>query len=115
VGRDDKSTNNEKEVIKMAKFLTLWELDTTRLPVDPKERITNWTMLLNMVKDDLKSGRTTDWGEFAGGGRGYAIGEGTEQEIHMALSRYVPYLKFEVYPVLSMSQIEEMMKALSRA
>jgi len=99
----------------MAKFLTLWELDTTRVPVDSEERITYWTVLLNMVKDDLKSGRTTDWGEFAGGGRGYAIGEGTEQEIYMALSRYVPYVKFEVHPILSISQIEEMMKALSQA
>ena len=99
----------------MAKFLTLWELDTTRVPVDPKERITYWTMLLNMVKDDLKSGRTADWGEFAGGGRGYTIAEGTEQEISMALSRYVPYVKFKVYQIVSMSQIEEMMKALSQA
>jgi hypothetical protein len=99
----------------MAKFLTLWELDTTIVPVDPKERITNWTMLLNMVKDDLKSGGTTDWGEFAGGGRGYTISEGTEQEIYMALSRYVPYIKFEVHPIISMSQIEEMMKAGSQA
>ena len=98
----------------MTKFLILWESDM-RVPVDPKERITNWTMLLNMVKDDFKSGGLTDWGEFAGGGRGYSIAEGTEQEIYMALSRYVPYVKFEVHPILSISQIEEMMKAGSQA
>ena len=97
----------------MAKFLTLWEVDTNRVPVDPKERITHWTMLLNLVKDDLKSGG--DWGEFAGGGRGYAISEGTEQEIYMSLSRYVPYIKFEVHPIISINQIEEMMKAGSQA
>ena len=99
----------------MTKFLILWESDMNRVPVDPKERITNWTMLLNMVKDDFKSGGLTDWGEFAGGGRGYSIAEGTEQEIYMALSRYVPYVKFEVHPILSMSQMEEMMKAGSQA
>ncbi len=98
----------------MTKFLILWESDN-RVPVDPKERITNWTMLLNMVKDDFKSGGLTDWGEFAGGGRGYSIAEGTEQEIYMALSRYVPYVKFEVHPILSISQMEEMMKAGSQA
>ncbi|HIE31018.1 MAG TPA: hypothetical protein EYP67_01370 [Methanosarcinales archaeon] len=86
-----------------------------RVPADPKERITNWTMLLNMVKDDFESGGLTDWGEFAGGCRGYSIAEGTEQEIFMALSKYVPYVKFEVYPILSMSQIEETMKALPQA
>ncbi|MEA1908039.1 MAG: hypothetical protein U9N43_03300 [Euryarchaeota archaeon] len=99
----------------MAKFLTLWEVDTTRIPDNPEEQIRYHTMLLNMVKDSLKSDETMDWGEFAGGGRGYTISEGTEQELYMSLSRYVPYVKFEVHPILSINQIEEMMKAGSQA
>ena len=98
----------------MAKFLTLWEMDTTRVPVDPKERIAAWTMMFNMVKDELKSGRTKDWGMFAGQLAGYSIDEGTEQEVALSTTKFVPYAKFKVYPILSVSQVEENVKALSQ-
>ena len=54
-----------------------------------------------------------DWGEFLGGHAGYTINEGTEQELALALMRYTPYVKFKVHPVLSRSQIEDNIKALS--
>lgn len=93
----------------MAKFLTLWEQDTTRIPEDPKEQIRINTMLVNMVKEDLKKGFTLDWGMFAGGELGgYAICEGTEQEITMENLKYSPFIKFKTYPILSISQVEEM-------
>jgi len=44
----------------MTKFLTLWELDTTKLPEKPEERISSFTKLLNMVKEDFKAHKT-DW------------------------------------------------------
>jgi hypothetical protein len=105
----------QKEAIKMAKFLTLWETDTTRVSESPEEQILHDTMLVNMVKEDLESGKTLDWGMFAGGElRGYCIDEGTELEITMMNMRYVPYIKFKMYPILSVNQVEEMMKALSQ-
>jgi hypothetical protein len=45
----------------MTKFLLLWETDISRAPLDPKERLKGWTKLLNMVKDDVESGRLKDW------------------------------------------------------
>ena len=99
----------------MAKFLTLWGTDTTRVSESPEEQIRHDTMLVNMVKEDLESGKTLDWGMFAGGElRGYCIDEGTELEITMMNMRYVPYIKFKMYPILSVSQVEEMIKALSQ-
>jgi hypothetical protein len=68
----------------MAKFLTLWEMDTTRMSESPEEQIRHQTMMVKMVKEDLKRSITLDWGMFAGGELGgYAICEGTEQEITM--------------------------------
>ncbi len=98
----------------MSKFLILWETDTCRIPENPEEQMALFARLMDMVREDFKIGMV-DWGEFAGGHTGYAISEGTEQEIALALMKYSPYVKFVVHPVLSASQVEENMKALSQA
>jgi hypothetical protein len=93
----------------MAKFLIIWEIDTARIPESPEEQIRHHTMMVNMVKEDLKRGKTLDWGMFAGGELGgYAIFNGTEQEITMENWKYSPYIKFKIYPILSVNQVAEM-------
>ena len=99
----------------MGKVLLLWELDRTRVSADPKERLTAWTMMTNMVKSDLKSGNLKEWGMFAAELAGYAIREGTDEETAIETGRYEPYVKFKAYSVLSVSQTEEVLKALSQA
>ena len=97
----------------MAKFLTLWEIDTNRLSESPEEQIRHQTMMVNMVKEDLKRGITLDWGMFAGGELGgYAICEGTEEEITMENLKYVPYIKCKTYPILSVKQVEKIIPKL---
>ncbi len=98
----------------MTKFLTLWTLDTTKMPEKPEEQVAIYTKLLNMVKEDFETSHKMDWGEFVGGGVGYCNSEGTEQELALALMKYSPYIKFEVYPVLSLEQTFENMKKLSQ-
>lgn len=97
----------------MTKFLALWKEDTAKMPVSPEERISLATNLLNMVKEDFKNGG--DWGEFAGGGAGYFVYEGTEQEVALALMKYSPYIKFKMFPVLSVNQVLENIKKISQA
>ncbi len=99
----------------MTKFLTLWKLDTTKMPEKPEEQVAIYTKLLNMVKEDFETYSKMDWGEFVGGGVGYSISEGTEQELALALLKYSPYIKFKVYPVLSLEQVLENMEKLSQA
>jgi hypothetical protein len=84
------------------------------VPDKPEERYDNWTMMLNMIKKDMESG-LADWGMFAGRLAGYSISEGSEQEIALRLTRYVPYVKFKVYPILSVDQVLENIKTLSQA
>jgi len=98
----------------MAKFLMLWEMDRTRMPADPKERLAGFTMLLNGVKADLESGQLKDWGEFPGEHAGYAVMEGTELELIMGASKYDPYVKFKIHSVASLEQVVESVKALSQ-
>ena len=39
--------------------------------------------------------------------------EGTVQEVHNALHRYVPFAIFTVYPIVTVDQVEAMIKGLT--
>ena len=95
----------------MGRYLILWEVDSTRVPVDAKERGTAWLAMVEMVKADMKKGLSKDWGAFAGELHGYGVYEGTEVAIMTELMKYAPYVKFEVHAVGTMAQVEEAIKA----
>jgi hypothetical protein len=98
----------------MGKYLLLWEVDWTKVPVSPKERGVGFNMLLEMVKQDIKKGITKDWGGFVGELGGYSVVEGTEVEIMKQLQQYVPFVRFKVHPIASVAQTEEMITALTK-
>ncbi len=98
----------------MAKFLTLWETDLTRVPENPEDQIALFTRLQDMVKKDLESGTIKDFGCFMSGFEGYSIGEGTEEEVTFSVIKYSPYIKCKVYPILSVNQLEKITKTLSQ-
>ncbi len=97
----------------MAKYLILWEVDQTKIPMDPKERGEGWGMLMAMVRQDHEKGTTKDWGAFVGESNGYSIAEGTELEVMQELQQYVPFCTFKVYPIATESQVNEMIKGLT--
>ena len=97
----------------MGKYLVLWEVDRTRVPVDPKERGAAWGLLMEMVKKDIKAGITKDWGAFVGETSGYAISEGTEVEIGNSLMQYAPYITFKTHPIASVAQVGDIIKKMS--
>jgi hypothetical protein len=98
----------------MGKYLLLWEIDSTKIPVSPKERGTGWNALMEMVKQDIKKGLIKDWGTFIGELSGYAVEEGSELEVMNAVQRFTPFVHFKVHPIGSVSQVEEMIKALTK-
>ena len=98
----------------MGKYLVLWEIDTTRLPVSPKERGAASLPLVEMVKQDIKKGVIKDWGVFVGEDCGYSVAEGTESEIMNTLQPYVPFVRFKSHAIGSLTQVEEMLKALTK-
>jgi hypothetical protein len=98
----------------MGKYLLLWEIDRTKIPVSPKERGVGFNMLLEMVKQDIKKGLVKDWGTFVGEEYGYAVDEGSEVEVMNACQQYSPFVHFKVHPIASVSQVEEMIKAFTK-
>ena len=44
---------------------------------------------------------------------GYSVVEGTEVEIGNMVQQYVPFVSFKTQPVASVSQVSEVIKALS--
>jgi hypothetical protein len=98
----------------MGKYLYLWEIDRTKIPLDPKERGVGFSMLLEMVKQDIKKGITKDWGVFPGEFNGYSVVEGTEVEIMNQVQQYTPFVYFKVCPIASVAQVEEMIKAMTK-
>jgi hypothetical protein len=98
----------------MGKYLYLWEIDRAKIPLDPKERGIGFSMLLEMVKQDMKKGITKDWGVFPGEFNGYSVVEGTEVEIMNQIQQYTPFVFFKVHPIASVTQAEEMIKVLTK-
>jgi hypothetical protein len=67
---------------------------------------------MEMVKQDIKKGLIKDWGTIVGELRGYAVEEGSELEVMNAVQQYTPFVHFKVHPIASVSQVDEMIKAL---
>ena len=98
----------------MAKYLVLWQIDTTKTPVTPQEQRAMYEGSLAMVEQDGKSGISKDWGQFIGENRGYGIAEGTEVEIASMLQKYVPYIQFELHPVMTTRMIRQVIKTMPK-
>ena len=98
----------------MGKYLVLWEIDSSRLPISLKERAAGWKALLNFIKGDLKSGLTSDWGAFVGELKGYSIIEGDEVDINISLQQYSPFVTFKLRSITSVEQAEKLVEAMAK-
>jgi len=97
----------------MGKYLVLWEVDKSRLPISPKERGAGWGVLMKAVGESLKEGGITEsWGAFVGELRGYAVWDASELEILIEAQKYVPWVTFETHPIATIEQVNEMIKAI---
>ena len=99
----------------MAKYLVLWEMNKSRIPVDAKDRAVGWKALIDMVKKDISDGLMKDWGTCIGQTTGYCIFEGSELELSTRLQQYVPFVQFDVHQVGSVDHAEKMIAALSKS
>ena len=97
----------------MGKYLMLWELDRTRIPMDIKERGAGFNMLMEMVKEDMKKGSLKEWGVFPGEFAGYSVFEGTEVEMMNEVQQYAPFAYFKVHPLGSVAQVDQMIKTMT--
>jgi len=98
----------------MGKYLMLWEVDQTKIPIGPQERGSGWGPLLDMVKEDLRKGILKEWGIFVGENNGFAVAEGNEVEIGNMVQRYVPWVIFKARAVASVNQVDAIIKELTK-
>lgn len=96
----------------MQKYLLLWKLNRSLIPVDPKERGEGFSLLMAMVQQDIEVGLTKDWGCFVGEGNGYAVVEGDEIEVSKMVQQYSPYCEFSTFPVASVDQMNEVIQSM---
>jgi hypothetical protein len=96
----------------MGRYLIIWEVDESKLPLNREELKVGWLGAIEMTKQQIKDGSIKDWGVFVGQTKGFDIFEGTEVEVHSTCVKYIPYFRFKVYPLLSMSQTEEIIKTM---
>lgn len=100
----------------MAKFYIKWRPEPASFPSTKPEELYKFVcQLAEMTKADLKAGAMKDWGCEPGGWSGYAIHEApSETELNTALQKYVPYIHFEVTPVLTIYQfVQSVNKAVA--
>lgn len=97
----------------MGKYLMIWDLNLEHTPVDSKERGAGYELLVAMIKQDMERGLTKDWGNFVGEGSGYTVVEGSEMEINKMVQQYTPYVRFQTHPVISLEQVEEVIKSMA--
>jgi len=88
----------------MAKYLLLWELDTSRIPEDASVRKEHWRTLQDVVADQLQTGQMKDWGLCVGELTGYCIIEGTEADVGRATRAFIPFVSFDVKQVVTIQQ-----------
>ena len=92
--------------------LILWEMDRSFAPVDPTERMKHTMTLLEMVKKGLAEGHLKMWGMNPGANHGFAVTDTDEKDIFATVAQYIPHVKFEVEPMLSVEEIMETLKGL---
>jgi len=96
----------------MGQYLTIWEVERDKIPVDPKERGTGWRSLMGLVRQDIEGGVITSWGAFPGEERGYSVWVGSEVEVMNAMQRYLPLIRFEVHALATEEHVNQMIEGL---
>lgn len=98
----------------MPRYLVTWELDTTKIPINPKERATAWLPMIQMIKQDIQSGLIKAWGAYIGEMRGFSVMECSEEEAVKNVQRYVPFVQFTTHPLITIDQMEKLAKEMSK-
>jgi hypothetical protein len=96
----------------MAKYLILWEMVPENVPKDPAEQGKLFGRFMEIVQKEAAAGRNKDWGIFPGGNAGYSIHEGTTETAFTIAMQYVPYVKFDIKPVLTAAEAGKILQSM---
>jgi hypothetical protein len=97
----------------MIKLIT-WEMDRSKAPADPAERMKLTMTHCEMVKKSLDSGKMKMWGINPGGNHGFALTDEDEKDILARSAQYIPHVKFRVESMLSIDEVIATLKAMQQ-
>ena len=90
----------------------LWEIDTSRTKKDKKEKKEQYIGFGDIVDQQIKQGIFKDWGVCVGELSGYAIFEGSVEDLHSFTFQWAPYTSFECREVLTIDQANKITAGL---
>jgi len=98
----------------MPRYISLWEMDTSRMPSDPKERLALLQKMIDMTKQSLKENPGSQWGTFVGENKGFSLSSegGTWQGMMKIQQMFAPYVHSKVYQAASIEEAEEVLKSM---
>ncbi len=96
----------------MGRYLILWEADESKIPINPEERKNGWLGAIEMVRQNMRDGTTKEYGCFIGQPKGFSLVEAPENEVANNLMKYIPYFRFKVFPVATIDELEETIRAI---
>ena len=87
-----------------------WHLNPMLIPTNPEERMKLWMSMLELVKAEIKTSAMSDWGMCSDASGEYAFAETDEKTLHTTITKWMPYVIFDIKPVLTVDQIMESLK-----
>ena len=92
----------------MARFLVLWRQNPVApRPTDPSEYLKMNEMMFAGVENLMKSGEVEEFGFFADGRSGYAIGKGETLDAFRNVSMFLPFIHSEVHEIIPYKEGKE--------
>jgi hypothetical protein len=82
-----------------------WELNPMFTPQSIEQSIKLGLSMLERVRADLQSGELTDWGMYSDSSGGYCFAETDEQTLHATILKWMPFVSFDIKPVLTVDQV----------
>jgi len=100
----------------MPKYLNIWEIDTSKMPADPKERGPLLNKMLDMTKQMLKEKPGSQWGISLDGNMGFFLSSarGKWQDVAQSTLAFAPYVKSKIFQVMSAEEAEENLKSMAQ-
>lgn len=98
----------------MPRYLMTWELDQTKIPVNPKERAAAYLPMVQMVKQDIQSGMLKEWGSYIGEMKGFGVMECSEEEVIKNVQKYIPFVEFTVHSLATIDQMEKLFSEMAK-
>jgi len=92
----------------VARYLTLWHMNPVApTPTDPSENLKLNEMMFAGIENLMASGEIEEFGFFADGRSGYAIGKAETIDIFRNVSMFLPYIHCEVHEIIPYKEGKE--------